>query len=225
MNSKKIKIAIFLPNDKIKNVILSNPEYGNPGIGGTHFLLYSLAYYLTKSYSSELEIIILAEYEQSVNINVKVIKAENLIDAAEKAKNNFCDIFIFRPNYDNESKLLLKKISELKLKSIAWMHTTPKFLLNQLNKNQYILRCVCVGREQYESMRDHPIINKLSLVFNAVDSSNIPYNENIKKTKSVVFLGSLVFAKGFHLFAEMWRKVLDKNPDGQLNVIGSAKRY
>ncbi len=225
MQEKRIKIGVYLPNGRIKDVHLENPERGNPGIGGTQFLLFSLPYYLNKYYSNKFDFVYFVENEKSISSGCKIILVNSLIDTAQKAKDTSCDIIIFRPNYDKESISFLKRIKELKIKSIAWMHNTPIFLLNQLHRNKYIIRCVCVGREQYESLRDHPIIYKLSMIFNAVDSSNVPDNLNIRKTKSVVFLGSLEFAKGFHFLAKLWKHILKIHPDAELFVIGSGKLY
>ena len=225
MISKKIRIGIHLPNRDIKDVLLSDPEKGNPGIGGTQFLMFSLPYYLDKYYKNTFEFLILADNDKHVKTNFKVLAVENLVDAARKAKDNACEIIIFRPTSDDETVAFLKKITELELKTIAWTFNTPRFLLNTLYRNDYIIRFVCVGQDQYETLRDHPIINKSSLIYNAVDSACIPFDlENIK-TKSVVFLGSLSFAKGFHIVAKMWKKILKFHPDAQLFVIGSGKLY
>ncbi len=225
MQKGKIKVGVYLPNGNIRDVELSNPETGNPGIGGTQFLLFSLPYYLNKYYKDKLEIILFAEYEKAINTDYKVLAVDNLIDAAQKAKDVFCDMIIFRPSYDNETLAFLNELNKLKIKAIAWMHNTPIFLLNHLHKNNCITRCICVGREQYETLRDHPIINKLSMIFNAVDSISFPNDEKVKKTKTVVYLGSLVFAKGFHLLAKIWRNILKSHPDAKLYVIGSGKLY
>ncbi len=225
MQKGKIKVGVYLPNGNIRDVELSNPEIGNPGIGGTQFLLFSLPYYLNKYYKDKLEIILFAEYEKAINTDYKVLAVDNLIDAAQEAKNISCDMIVFRPSYDNETLAFLNEIKKLKIKAIAWMHNTPIFLLNHLNKNNCITRCICVGREQYETLRDHPIINKLSMIFNAVDSINLPNDGKVKKTETVVYLGSLVFAKGFHFLAKVWRKILESHPDAKLYVIGSGKLY
>ncbi|GAH45448.1 unnamed protein product, partial [marine sediment metagenome] len=197
MQKEKIKIGVHIPNGNIPDVQLTNPELGNPGIGGTPFLLFSLPYYLKKYFENEFEFLLLAENEKTILTNFETVAVKSLTDAARIAKRFSCEIIIFRPSFDKQTLSFLKEIKELKIKSIAWMHNTPMLLLNHLHRNDYITRCVCVGREQYEKLRDHAIINKLSMIFNAVDLSHIHYDENIRKTKLVVFLGSLVFAKGF----------------------------
>ncbi len=225
MEGNKIRIGIHLPNRNIDNVELSNPESGNPGIGGTQFLHFSLPHYLDNFYNDKFEFIFLADHDKTVKTRFRVITVENLEDAAYKAKSNSCDLIIYRPSYDKENIDFLRAIRILQIKTIAWMHTTPKFLLRLLHRNNYIVRCVCVGRDQYETLRDHPIINKLSLINNAVDSQYIPFRSGITKTKSVVFLGSLDLTKGFHILVRHWNKILQYHPDAQLIVIGSGKLY
>ena len=44
---KKIKISFFL-DDKNLKIDLSKPQNGNPGIGGTEFLMVSTPFYLKK---------------------------------------------------------------------------------------------------------------------------------------------------------------------------------
>ena len=222
---QQIKIGIHLPNRNIQDILLSDPEKGNPGIGGTQFLLFSLPYYLEKYYYNQFRFLIFAESDKAIKSKYDVLKIDNLEDAAQKAKDNSCDIFVFRPGFDNETQAFLKKISEIKLKAVAWMHNSHRLILKHLARNQYVVRCVCVSRDQYETLRDHPIITKLTLIYNAVDSATIPFNVENQKTKSVVFLGGLTFAKGFHTVAKMWKKVLVYHPDAELVVIGSGTFY
>jgi len=224
MHSRKLKIAVYIPNRHIQEVILSNPEYGNPGIGGTQFLLYSLPWYLNRYVEGAFEFLLLADKTQALQSGFMVKEVEGLADAAITASRNQCDMIIFRPNYDKETKLFLQIIREMKLDSIAWMHNTPIRLLNHLNKNEFVKRCICVGREQYEKLRDHPVIRKLSMIYNAVDSSMMLKEERVKEC-SVVFLGSLEFAKGFHVLARHWKGILALHPQAKLYVIGTGKLY
>lgn len=222
--SNKTKIGIFLPNKLIDKVVLTNPHKGNPGIGGTQFLMFALPFYMDIYYKGHYEFVFFVENLKSIDCIYDSVLSKDLSDAAFKAKKKDCNIFIFRPNYDQETINLLSTIIELRLNTIAWMHNTPVLLLNHLLKNEFLKNCICVGREQYETLRDHPIINKCLVVYNAIDASTIPegvYNKN----KSVVFLGSLVFAKGFHKLAKIWKKILIQHPDAKLYVIGSGKLY
>ena len=224
MQVPNLKIAVYLPNEGIKSIRLSNPEEGNPGIGGTQFLLFSLPHYIHKYFKDYFEFIYIVNNSDNIITNFKLSLAKDLSEAAFKANEEQCDLLIFRPSDDVETMNFIKIIEVLKLKTVAWLHTTPKFMLQHISNCKYVIRCIAVGRDQYETLRDHPIINKLSLINNAVDSSKIPFYNGIKM-KSVVFMGSLTFAKGFHILAKMWYKIQRHHPDAELIVIGSGKLY
>jgi len=181
MADSRTRIGIYLQNGQNNRVKLVPPEHGNPGIGGAQFLMFSLPYYLDKYLNNRYEFIFLAESVEYVDSTYTVIKVNYLIEAAQKAKTNCCDVFLYRPGYDEENIEFLNEIKKLQLKSIAWFHNTPNFILKHLVNNQFITRCVCVSRDQYEFLRDHPIIDKLTYIYNAVDATNIPYNPDIKK--------------------------------------------
>jgi glycosyltransferase involved in cell wall biosynthesis len=218
------RIAVYLPNEGIKDIKLSNPEDGNPGIGGTQFLLFSLPYYIHKFFRDKYVFVYIVNNSENISSKLKVRVAADLSEAAYVAKEEHCDFLIFRPSDDAETYSFIKLIETLQLNTIAWLHTTPKLMLRHLNRSKNVVRCIAVGRDQYETLRDHPIINKLSLINNAVDSLKIPFNGGVKK-KSVVFMGSLTFAKGFHVLARMWNKILKHHPDSELIIIGSGKLY
>jgi len=207
------------------DVPMANPETGNPGVGGTQFLLFALPHYLDKYYADEFEFLLLAECKDSLESKFKTLAVKDLAETARLAHSEACDIIIFRPSYDRETKLFLKEIQQSGVRAIAWFHNTPVLLLGLLTKHEYIKRCICVSREQFERLRDHAVISKLSMIYNALDSSNLPDLSSVRKTKSVVFLGSLVFAKGFHILARLWKKVLRYHPDAELYVIGTGKLY
>lgn len=225
MNKDFIRIGIHLPNKKIGNGKFSNPEEGNPGIGGTQFLLWSLPYYMNKFSQLKFEFIFFVEDDAGFSKDYKSVKIKGLWDIAQKAIKEPCDVLIYRPAYNKENLEFLDAIKKTDLKVVAWLHNTPIFLLNKLAGSKNIRRCICVGREQYEKLRDHLIINKLFLIYNGIDTSVYPNGNNTKKKKKVTFLGSIEFAKGFHLFARMWKDILEVHPDAELHVIGSGKLY
>ena len=43
-----MKIGLYLNNEGHKNVDLNSIALGNPGIGGSEYFFYNLAYYLTE---------------------------------------------------------------------------------------------------------------------------------------------------------------------------------
>ena len=85
---------------------------------------------------------------------------------------------------------------------------------------------VCVGHEQLDILINRKIYDKSTFIFNIFESElaqPIPFEK--RGTYDVVYIGSLVEAKGFHVLAEAWSKVLKKVPDARLKVIGSGKLY
>lgn len=219
----QLKIGIHLPNRDTSGVILSHPENGNPGVGGTQFQMFALPYYMRKYYPGRFEFIYFAERCDNIITDFRLESANTLEDAAEKSMKLTCSILIFRPTYDNETLNFLRKIRDLELKAIAWMHNSNKLILNHLSLNRSVVCCVCPGRDQYETLRDHSLIRKLIVISNAIDPEIYP--KQCEKEKTVVFLGSLSFAKGFHLIARSWKKILRFHPDARLIVIGSGNLY
>lgn len=221
----RYKIGIYLPNKQNGNVLLVNPEYGNPGVGGAQFLMFSLPFYLDKFYPNQYEVVFFAENEKSVACSFPVFEVNNLTQAAILAKSQGCDLFIYRPAYNAENIDFLKEIERIQLKSIAWFHNTPFFLFKYLERNPYIVKCICVSRDQYEFLRDNKIIYKTELVYNALDVTKISSVFGATKAKQVIFMGSITPDKGFHLIARMWPRILTVHPDAELLVIGSGKLY
>lgn len=74
-------------------------------------------------------------------------------------------------------------------------------------------------------LRDHLIIYKSEVILNGFDPTLYIPKQNLKKEKKVVYMGSLIPGKGFHILARIWKKVLEQVPDAKLEVIGSGKLY
>jgi hypothetical protein len=55
-----MKVAFYLENAEIAEVDLRDPEKGNPGIGGSEYMIVMIANELSKRYGKLMEISILA---------------------------------------------------------------------------------------------------------------------------------------------------------------------
>ncbi|WP_341524648.1 glycosyltransferase family 4 protein [Nostoc sp. UHCC 0302] len=223
--TQKIKVGFYLHNQGYPNIDLRFPEKGNPGIGGTQFTEISTAYYLHKYYSEKLEILLIANITELLPSSLNVYHAVNVADAAEKSKQQGCDLFIFRFSLWTDE--LYQKLCDLNIKAIA--RSTNYFditTLNQISDCPQIKCHVCTGQEQLDLLRDHRIFNKSTLIFDPFDIKNfVPKHEILKQGNTVVFLGSLVTAKGFHVLARVWPYILREKPEAKLIVIGSGKLY
>ncbi|MCP2728635.1 glycosyltransferase family 4 protein [Limnofasciculus baicalensis] len=226
MNQKsgKIKVGFYLRNEGYPNADVRFPELGNPGIGGTQFTTIATAYYLNKFYSDRVEVLILANSTKLLPPSLKTAMAANEVDAAVKSKEAGCDIFVFKSQGNEE---LFKQLHTLNINAIARSNNTPKVhVLNQLADIPQIKCHLCVGQEQLDSLRDHKIFDKSTRIFNPFNADNfVPKNDIVKTGNTVVFLGSIIPAKGFHFLARVWREILKQKPEARLIVIGTGQVY
>lgn len=217
-----MKIGFYLQNKGIPNIDLSNPEGGNPGIGGTQFMIWSLGHYLKKNFPS-LDIYFFVDEESKFPNEINIAKVIDIVDAANKASELEIDIFIFR---SVEDTLLYHTIDRLKLNSIAWGHNFGSAKeLRQISQSTFLKRYVCVGKQQYEMLKDHGVFKKSTYIYNGIDTSL--YKKSIQKDKEniICYIGSIIPSKGFHILARNWGAIKKQVPDVKLYVIGSGSLY
>ncbi|HAT4119824.1 glycosyltransferase family 4 protein [Clostridium perfringens] len=221
---KKMKIGFYFDNSHIKQVDLSNTDVPNPGIAGTEYMFWILSAYLNDNFDN-FEIILLAPYIENLPQNIKKIKVDDIYKGIVKAKELNIDIFVFRAQEDEQIYLSLEKC---KLKSIAWGHNYfSNNCYNMINKCDYVKRYICVGKEQYDSLRDHNIFRKSEYIFNCINCKNYErfINNNRINKNIICYIGSIVPNKGFHYLAEIWPQIEKKIPNAELWVIGNGKLY
>jgi len=222
-----MKVGLYLKNDTIADVDLSQPERGNPGIGGTQYNFITLPYYFQKYIPDQVEFVWYANVIDRLPKSLSSCQVNSASEAISKAVEQNCDMFIWRPTYIAEGIEFLKLVDQLPIKTIAWAHNTPgKSLVTQLYKSVNIQRFVCVSQEQMDRLRWHKIINKTACIFNGFDPKPYIAKEKIQKQhNTVVYLGSIVPGKGFHYLARVWPQIIREKPDAKLVVIGSGKLY
>lgn len=223
----KKKIAFYLNNSTTSSVDLSFPEFGNPGLGGTEFLLAATPYYINKYHSDKFEIFIFAHNIENLPNGLITFKVENIEDAIVKASVQGIDFFIYRPLRDPQPTVL-SLLQVCNLTAIAWLHVTPKSShLRFLANSSKISAVVCVEHEQHDQLYDSPLGKKLTYIVNGFDVGgfrrNISFEE--KDLNLVVHIGAIVPQKSFHVLARNWPKIVERCPDARLIVIGSASVY
>ncbi len=223
---EKMKVAFYLENRNIPDVDFTEPEKGNPGCGGNEFLYAVLPYYLAKFNGEDCEPVLLANHTLKLPFNVGHIKADDVYDAARKAKESKCDFFIYRAKRKEELDVL-DLIEELKLPTICWAHITPTTpVLRKMAQTPSFKAMVLTEGEQFDQSQDSPLATKIALIVNGFDWEGFALkNPPIKDHKSVIYLGALVRQKGFHVLAKAWPKVLQRVPDAKLTVIGTGALY
>ena len=221
----KIKIGFYLKNQGYTNVDLRFPEKGNPGIGGTQFTTIATAYYLNKYFSDLVEPLLLANNLELLPPSLKTHYAANNVDAVWQSEALGCDIFIFKSRKGNHE--IYNHLNKSKLKAIARSNNTPDADgLSKIADCQSIKAHVCVGHEQLDLLRDHKIFSKSIRIFNLFNPENfLPKQRKQKQGNTVVFLGNIIPAKGFHVLARVWHQIIKERPDAKLIVIGSGQLY
>jgi glycosyltransferase involved in cell wall biosynthesis len=222
-------IAFYLSNKNLKNIDCSDVFSGNPGIGGSDYALLILACSLTLNYK-DINVTVYADQTELLPSVLKTRQIFDLPDLIQKTKEDRIHVLtlILGTFSDN---MLDSFCSNEYLKIVIW---ASNFLsgkgLSYYSGNQQVSRIVCVGFEQLDLYRDHPVFKKMTAIYYGVDIDNIkrqsedaiPFSQ---RPPHVTYTGNLVPQKGFHILAKAWPQILKDCPDAVLNVIGSGRLY
>ena len=217
-----MKVGFYLDNSEYKAVDFSKPECGNPGIRGTQYMIWTISCSLARRYS-DISICLFAPYVDSLPSDIQSVCVTNIYEAIEKANEKGLDIFVFRP-WSSKGQLF-DEIRKTNLKFITWCHNFESLeLADAIADTQQIKRHICVGRQQYERLRDHRIFSKAGYIYNCLDFSLFEgaFISSTEKNNIVTYVGALNKLKGFHVMAKAWKKVTKEIPNAQLNVIGTG---
>lgn len=212
-------IGILLES-KIDITNIDIVKNGNPGIGGSEYLLLQLFYYLLGDgeYNCRLYTkgaIVHNKYASSVDSDLTALK---------KAIEDKIDIFIFIPkNKDND---FYNELEHQKLKSIAWVHNYISYkVIKSLQKCSMIKRVIFVSKQHYDCYIDDELIKKADYIYNMLNIKQHKYIPPQNKEPIVTYVGALIPTKGFHKLAKVWKKILKKVPNAKLQVIGDGRLY
>ena len=90
-----MNVGVLIDRMSIDRNKITNIESGNPGIGGTEFLLLQLFYYLNKRGNVQGTLLT----KELLDIPGKQIKVSGLSDIIATVKEENLDILIFTPNF------------------------------------------------------------------------------------------------------------------------------
>lgn len=222
------RIGVFLDNDPISMVDCSQIPRYNPGIGGTEYLIISIATLLS-SRNNNLDITLYTTADGVFPAGLRWIRVSNYEEAMQQAYQDGCEALIFKHCTD----LILQNTFNhcpTGLKLIVWCHVfTCYWELDFYAKSNVIFRIVYVGREMYDLYRDHKSFKKATYIYNCIDLADsrikVQHHSFEKRANIVTYIGSITPFKGFHLLAKAWPKVIEQVPDAQLYVIGSGRLY
>ena len=196
-------------------------EEGNPGIGGTEYMMLLLASYL--GHYPQYSIFVLTNQTILFDSSVNVCNADDS-NLSHALLANSISILIVKSTLPIR---ICQTLTDLQLKIIVWGHNYYlSDYADYVANNKNIVANVFVGKQLYDRYIDHDIINKSIVIYNMVPMSPGAENFNRRYVPHVVtYIGALIHTKGFHLLAKVWKDILKEVPNAQLYVIGSGKLY
>lgn len=220
------KVAYYLPNSKCSNTDCRDIENGNPGLGGTEYLIVLVSTILTLR--DNIDVILFVEKKGIFHPQLKTKTVCSFDGAYEEACNLNVDFFVFRPLPQYYKSMAF--VNNGKTKLVPWCHNFLKYeFLKFFYECHKVPFMVSVGKEQSELYLDMEIDKKMVYIYNCVPIPSKEEFSTLKKTSerpnNVTYIGSIVPSKGFHILAKAWKKVLQEVPDAELYVIGSGKLY
>lgn len=214
-----IKLGIELPDKSVYGIDMTNIKDGNPGVGGSEYLFALLGTYL-KDEANNIDICIYHYSDNDLSEKNKIITDE--FSMLQQMEEDNIDVFIYQVNKSPE---WYKALRETGLKAMAWAHIYLAYYeQREMIATDNIKRVVFVGKEEYDAYIDSDLIDKSTYIYNMLNTKK-EARERVVSDKEVTYVGSLVPAKGFHVLAKVWDKVLEKVPDAKLNVIGTGRVY
>lgn len=217
------RIGILFDDSKIIPLDLSNPTNGNPGIGGTEYCFAMLIYYC--SYYLKQYKVMVFHYNEQVRFSDNV---ENIIIDSEKWESidkNSIDILVFRAGA-YETTGLLGVLKRKQIKGVAWAHNYLSFQSAEiLAKSSCVKKVVFVSAYMYNHYSKHRIGEKAIYIYNFVVGDEFALSRSTNYQPIVVYAGSIIPMKGFHLLAKEWKYIAKKIPKAKLYVIGSGQLY
>ena len=79
-----MKVCFYLNTYGLENKDFSNPLLGNPGIGGTEFMFWTISFYLKKLYP-ELDVVVFAANIETLPKEIIGIKCKDELEAVKQA--------------------------------------------------------------------------------------------------------------------------------------------
>lgn len=219
-----LKVAFYLDNDSLGSVDLSGLLDGNPGVGGTEYQ-FLLVSYLLEQKSTLIEPTLIVKCNISAP-HKSMYQVNDLKELCEYCKHNGIKTIVM-----NQLRFEEQLVDSYQgyFDVVLWDHNGMNLKrLNIVNERDYVKRIVCCGREMLDMYRDHPATLKSTYIYNMQPLKPMEwYKSHIEFTDNhnVVYMGSIIPTKGFHVLARSWKSVLQNVPDAQLFVIGSGKLY
>ncbi|MDB4987517.1 MAG: hypothetical protein JWN04_2695 [Myxococcaceae bacterium] len=196
---------------------------GRLGLSGTDGQVLRAAHELSHRYG--MEVVLLQSRSASPHERIQSHHVDGAVGAVEMAHRLQLDCLVFNNRGDQETLAAMERSNQLAQKVIVWDQNGPtEDAADKIFACDAVKRLLCVSASQCDGVRHHPVFSKTEFIYNSVEPSFFSGAE-ARLPNSVVFLGSLVPAKGFQLLAAAWPAIRRAVPTATLHVLGSAQLY
>ncbi|MBO5185818.1 MAG: glycosyltransferase family 4 protein [Prevotella sp.] len=224
---KKTTVAFFFDNGGRPDCDCRCLTDGNPGISGTAYMFYMMAWKLSAR-DNDIDVVLYTTNAGLYPNEVTNVVVKDFSEAWNRCEENKIDFIVIK-----HSEVYLNQILERKehssVKFIVWCHNfVGRKELSLYAGCDAVERLITVGREQMDVYRDHKAFSKTDYIYNCVSVpdrykvGSRPYSE---RESVVTYMGCVIQSKGFHLLAKAWPKIIKAVPDARLNVIGNGFLY
>lgn len=222
------KVAFYINNATLSSVDCKGITVANPGIGGSEYQFILISYLLMQRHNGlNVKVYTTAEGIFPDSFCYEIVS--ELTAAVTAAERWGAEYLVFKHEVGHIHERTLANI-QTSIKLISWCHIfTNESELDCYAKLSSIYKVINVGREMNDLYRDHPIYEKSTYIYNAVNTEgcrSIAKSHPFAQRKPVItYVGSIVPFKGLHWLAEAWHDIVKEVPDVQLYIIGSGQLY
>jgi glycosyltransferase involved in cell wall biosynthesis len=214
-------IAFLLDDSSVHDADLTDPEQGNPAIGGTEFSFVSLAHELAARGLARTTLI----HHNRTNVYPKTVHVLTVDDYPKGLRSTIAgagpiDCVVVR-GHDSLPGAGILDLIPAGLPVIAWSHNHLRSkTLAYFAGCEQVKRVIYVGREQCALAAGAACHSKATYIVPGSYALSRPYGQ---KDLRAVYIGSLVPQKGFHRLARLWPHIRRACPEAELDVIGSSR--
>lgn len=211
-----MKVVLFIDNHSMDKVDISELSKGNPGIGGTQYEMFLLAYLMfIRNKDIDFHLVLTHKQNGFDFPNIHVI--DRFDDVFSFCEVNKVDVAIMR---ENNRYNLIKGLTKTKV--IFWVHNFISYpVVRQIGLEDNIKRVIFVSKQHYDFYIEYNLNKKANYIFNTLAfPQSLP--KQVEKQNNVVFTGNIVPIKRLHLVTKIWPYIHKKVPDSKLLVIGTG---
>ena len=218
------RVAFYFDNQHLPELNYDTILDGNPGIGGTEYMIMVISRLLQLRDNDITPFIYATGRRNQIYNDATVTEVNNITEAIKLSEKEGCEYLIFK----HERKLIKDKSLHINssVKLIPWCHVfLYEYELDNYNTNPCIYKVVYVGKEQMDLYRDHALYKKSTYIFNCINTKKTAQQEKTIKQNIITYMGAIMPYKGLHWLTDIWPQINTYFPDAELYIIGSGKLY